>query len=183
VEPCQPGCHPGKREPSRFETIPSAPLFRDGSGGRARSLAAVFRFQLGLAFVLARIVVLALTACFTWGSNLDGIGPFLAGTLIRRPSSQRRVAKRSFPETPAAAARAISVAFSSDGVDGIWLSAIELRASVRHQASMSTYPRFAVWNGKPRPRYPGLHAFAAGLFRRTTAQSNWRCCYALPAVW
>src|SRR5271169_4658276 len=31
--------HPGKREPSRFETIPSAPLFRDCSGGRPCSLA------------------------------------------------------------------------------------------------------------------------------------------------
>jgi hypothetical protein len=50
VEPCQPGCHPGKREPSRFETTPSAPLFRDCSGGRPRSLAAVFRFQFGLPF-------------------------------------------------------------------------------------------------------------------------------------
>ena len=50
VEPCQPGCHPGKREPSRFETTPSAPLFRDCSGGCPSSLAAVFRFQFGLAF-------------------------------------------------------------------------------------------------------------------------------------
>jgi hypothetical protein len=51
VEPCQPGCHPGKREPSRFEATPSAPLFRDCSGGRPRSLAPVFRFQLGFTFI------------------------------------------------------------------------------------------------------------------------------------
>jgi len=51
VEPCQPGCHPGKGEPSRFETTPPAPLFRDCSGGRPRSLAPVFRFQLGFTFI------------------------------------------------------------------------------------------------------------------------------------
>jgi hypothetical protein len=40
-----------KREPGRFETILSAPLFRDGSGSRPRPLVPGFRFQLGFTFV------------------------------------------------------------------------------------------------------------------------------------
>ena len=41
----------GQTRPGCFETIPSAPLFRDGSGSRPRPLVPGFRFQLGFTFV------------------------------------------------------------------------------------------------------------------------------------
>ena len=75
MEPCQPGWHPGKREPSRFVTIPSAPLFRDGLSSRSRSLAPVFRFQLGLPVVGPDCSV-RFDGLFHWGSNLDGMKLF-----------------------------------------------------------------------------------------------------------
>jgi hypothetical protein len=40
-------------------------------------------FALSLALRLfARMVLLGLAVCFTWGSDLDGIGPFLSGILV-----------------------------------------------------------------------------------------------------
>jgi hypothetical protein len=65
VEPCQPGCHPGKREPSRFQTIPFGSAFAMAQPvARARWRRC---FALSLAFrLLARIVLLDLAMFFTW---------------------------------------------------------------------------------------------------------------------
>src|SRR5882762_2195716 len=64
------------------ETIPLLYLMTAQAVARARWRRC---FALSLAFrLLARIVLLDLAIFFTWGSDLDGIGPFLSGILIAR---------------------------------------------------------------------------------------------------
>jgi hypothetical protein len=70
VEPSQPGCHPGKREPSRFEVTPfGSPFAMAQAVARTRQRRC---FALSLALRLfARMVLLDFAVFFTWGS-LDG---------------------------------------------------------------------------------------------------------------
>jgi hypothetical protein len=91
VEPCQPGCHPGKREPSRFQTIPFGSAFAVGQAVARARWRRCFAFSLALR-LFARIVLLDLAVFSTWGSDLDGIGPFLSGILIAGHRLSARIA-------------------------------------------------------------------------------------------
>jgi hypothetical protein len=76
VEPCQPGCHPGKREPSCFETIPFGSAF-----AMAQPVARA-RWRRCFALSLALRVLLDLAVFFTWGLPVwVGSGHFLADIL------------------------------------------------------------------------------------------------------
>jgi hypothetical protein len=83
VEPCQPGCHPGK---TLAEPVPDDPFGSAFAMAQAVARALWRRcFALSLAFrLLARIALLDLAVFFTWGSDLDGVGPALAGICIER---------------------------------------------------------------------------------------------------
>ena len=85
---CQPGCHPGKREPSRFESTPSAPLFRERLLKRSPALAGggVSLFSLALR-LLARIVTLVSSLRLQSGRDQA----ILTGTLIRRLPAPGRI--------------------------------------------------------------------------------------------
>jgi hypothetical protein len=85
VEPCQPGCHPGKREPSRSEAIPFGSAFAMAQAVARAGWRRWFTLSLALR-LLARIVLLDLEVFFTWGPNLDGIRPFSRGHPQRRRS-------------------------------------------------------------------------------------------------
>jgi hypothetical protein len=86
VEPCQPGCHRGKREPSRFETTLRLHSFETAQAVARARWRRCSAFSLALR-LLARIVALASSMRLQSGWDQA----ILPGTLIRRSPSPRRI--------------------------------------------------------------------------------------------